>query len=97
MKSYTRTAFKRRLNPKDFFKVGKVRLLLTTQSTLILIEGVQVFMILWSEPAGESANEKTLITDEVPSIQAGRFGERVFSKVRRFIIIRSSDKYCSAL
>ncbi|KAK6381106.1 hypothetical protein LTR65_001047 [Meristemomyces frigidus] len=56
----------------------------------------RAFMVLWSEPAGEP--NKTVITSKVQSdVTAGKFGERVFSKVRRFIVIRESELYCSAL
>lgn len=58
----------------------------------------RVFLILWVEPAGEAAG--SVITTEEPSDQAitiGAFNERVFSKVRRFVIIRDGENYCSAL
>ena len=75
--------FKRRDQPRKFFTIGKV------------------FLILWVEPAGENAN--TVITSLEPSIplpageSIGRYGERVFSKVRRFVVIREGLTYCSAL
>lgn len=56
----------------------------------------KVFMILWSEPAGS-----TLVTEGVsartPGTTRGRYGEPVFSKVRRFVVIREAATYCSAL
>lgn len=56
----------------------------------------KVFMVLWSEPAGQ-----TLVTAGVsarrPGTAEGRYGEMVFSKVRRFVVIREASTYCSAL
>ena len=58
----------------------------------------KVFMVLWSEPAGEA---RTLVTGAIPArtpgTTKGRFGENVFSKVRRFVVIREAQTYCSAL
>ena len=54
----------------------------------------KVFLILWVEPAGE---QNTLVTNYEPGTHLGKFGEKVFSKVRRFIVIRECDQYCSAL
>ena len=54
----------------------------------------KVFLVLWVEPAGES---NTLVTSYEPGTSLGRFGERVFSKVRRFIVIREADTYSSCL
>ena len=69
-------SFRLRDQPKKFFTIGKV------------------FLVLWVEPAGES-------NTGVPSLEVGttigRFGERAFSKVRRFVVIREGDNYCSAL
>ena len=73
----TETLFKsyqKRSQPKRFFTVGKV------------------FLVLWVEPKGES-----LITNFEPGETLGRFGEKVFSKVRRFIVIRQGDTYCTCL
>jgi hypothetical protein len=58
----------------------------------------KVFMVLWVEPKGEST--KTLDTN-IPVLEegtsTGRYGEKVFSKVRRFVVIREGSNYCSAL
>ena len=53
----------------------------------------KVFRVLWSEPAGDT---RALVTFE-PGISTARFGERVHSKVRLFVVIREGDTYCSAL
>lgn len=53
-------------------------------------------MILWAEPAGEAGTSNTLITSQEASVP-GKFGERVFSKVRRFVVIREAKYHCSAL
>jgi hypothetical protein len=53
----------------------------------------RVFKTLWAEPAGGGQTAVTLNTVE------NRFGERVHSKVRWFVVIRQTHgaKYCSAL
>lgn len=73
--------FEVRTSPRRFFTVGKV------------------FMVLWAEPAGE---QKTLVTGGISTsktsgITQGKHGEMVFSKVRRFVVIREALNYCSAL
>ena len=52
----------------------------------------KVFLVLWVEPMGES-----VMTTFVPGESVGRFGERVYSKVRRFIVIRQAENYCTCL
>ena len=54
----------------------------------------KVFHVLWVEPAGES---NTQVTGLEVGTTIGRFGERAFSKVRRFVVVREGDNYCSAL
>jgi hypothetical protein len=69
----------------DFFKFGRV------------------FLVLWSEPAGEAATQLTQVNSVVANdrqssgMSVGRMGEMVFSKVRRFVVIREGENYCSAL
>ena len=54
----------------------------------------KVFMTLWSEPAGEpNMGTDLVITSGVTS---GMFGERIFSKVRRFVIVREGATYSIA-
>lgn len=69
-------SFRLRDQPRKFFTVGKV------------------FLVLWVEPAGES---NTGVTGLEIGTTIGRFGERAFSKVRRFVVVREGDNYCSAL
>ena len=69
-------SFRLRDQPRKFFTVGKV------------------FLVLWVEPAGES---NTVVTGLEVGTTYGRFGERAFSKVRRFVVVREGDNYCSAL
>lgn len=58
----------------------------------------RIFLILWSENAGASvATNATSPTHYVPGIVLNQLGERVFSKVRRFVIIRAGENYCHAL
>ncbi|KAK3636374.1 hypothetical protein LTR22_018750 [Elasticomyces elasticus] len=60
----------------------------------------RVFLILWSEPAGETS---TTIESVVPNdrsmsgISSGPHNEYIYSKVRRFVVIRPGHNYCSAL
>lgn len=53
----------------------------------------RVFLVLWAEPtAGASA-----VRTEEPGTVLNQFGERVISKVRRFVVIRHSRTFCNAL
>lgn len=54
----------------------------------------RVFLVLWAEPAG---GNQTVVTVQVGGTVLNHMGERVFSKVRRFVVIRESANYCSAL
>ncbi|KAI7222729.1 hypothetical protein KC333_g925 [Hortaea werneckii] len=64
----------------------------------------RVFFTLWTEPAGES---RTLITAKEQStapprhdprgFTTVRYGELAYSKVRRFVVVRVAQNYCSAL
>jgi hypothetical protein len=67
--------YKVRSRPKDFFKLGRV------------------FLVLWSEPAGGTSR----ITSWERGTVINHLGERVFSKVRRFVVIREGGTYCNAL
>ncbi|KAK5725247.1 hypothetical protein LTR17_013116 [Elasticomyces elasticus] len=80
------STFKVRENPRRFFKVGRV------------------FLILWTEPAGAGATEITSYEQNDRTITAadggpvpGRFGESVYSQVRRYVVIRGGEQFCSAL
>ncbi|GAB1740395.1 hypothetical protein NU219Hw_g5500t1 [Hortaea werneckii] len=50
----------------------------------------RVFLVLWPEPAG-TPERRTQVTD------AGILGQREFSRVRRFVVVRAATSYCSAL
>ncbi|KAK3641605.1 hypothetical protein LTR56_011206 [Elasticomyces elasticus] len=80
------STFKVREKPQRFFKVGRV------------------FLILWTEPAGAGATAVTSYAQNDRTITAadrglipGRFGEKVYSQVRRFVVIREGAHFCSAL
>lgn len=60
-----------------------------SQPRKFFVEG-RVFFILWAEPAGEST-----VTAREESL--GRYGQRIFSKVRRFVVIRESSNFCVCL
>lgn len=62
-----------------------------------------MFITLWTEPLGET-NTKVIEIEpngrngrNDKAISAVRFGERVYSKVRRFVVIREGSQCCSAL
>ncbi|KAI7371962.1 hypothetical protein KC354_g202 [Hortaea werneckii] len=66
----------------------------------------RVFQILWTEPAGATgtqitayeANDRTgYPQDDRSVLSTVRFRERAYSKIRRFVVVRESDRYCSAL
>ncbi|KAK5719521.1 hypothetical protein LTR15_008045 [Elasticomyces elasticus] len=80
------STFKVRERAQRFFKVGRV------------------FLILWTEPAGAGATAITSYEQNDCTITAadrglipGRFGESVYSQVRRFVVIREGAHFCSAL
>ncbi|KAK1070049.1 hypothetical protein LTR74_004446 [Friedmanniomyces endolithicus] len=78
------TSFRIVQQPETFFVVGRA------------------FSILWSEPAGESSTEVTSMVsnDVAPNhspFTTGRYGTRVYSKVRRFVVVRAGAAYCTAL
>ena len=52
----------------------------------------KVFLVLWAEPAGDIPT-----TVSNPEISTGQYGQRVYSKIRRFVVIREQENYCSAL
>ncbi|OQN98506.1 hypothetical protein B0A48_15767 [Cryoendolithus antarcticus] len=57
----------------------------------------KVFMTLWAEPARANSTKSNSgeISDSV--VTEGPNGELIFSKVRRFVVIRTGDRSCSAL
>ena len=60
----------------------------------------RVFLVLWVEPAGENTTVVTSVErsdPDPPGFSRGRYQERVYSKVRRFVVIREGKDYCSAL
>jgi hypothetical protein len=58
----------------------------------------RVFLVLWAEPAGgNGSNAGTIVTMQERGTVLNHLGERVFSKVRRFVVIRESDQYCNVL
>lgn len=54
----------------------------------------KVFRVLWSEPAGD---QNTLVSALEKGTSFGRFGETVFSKVRRFVVIKEGYTFCGAI
>ncbi|OQN96405.1 hypothetical protein B0A48_17657 [Cryoendolithus antarcticus] len=66
---------------------------LRPQGNKFFIPG-RVFLVLWAQPAGANSFVTTLHTG---GIIPGRHNEKVYSKVRRFVVIRAGDRSCSAL
>nr|OQO30905.1 hypothetical protein B0A51_03188 [Rachicladosporium sp. CCFEE 5018] len=56
----------------------------------------RIFKVLWAEPAGEASSLITTLHHPEDSI-LGRHGERIFAKVRRFVVVREGAGYCSAV
>jgi len=54
-----------------------------------------VFTVLWSRP--EEEGSESISTKWEPGIVLNHMGERVFTKVRRFVVIREGVDYCYAL
>lgn len=57
----------------------------------------RVFSMLWAEPAGETASRHVTSEDGTrkcfrPGYSEGRFGEVVYSTIRRFVIVRVRPK-----
>ncbi|KAK4950628.1 hypothetical protein LTR10_010621 [Elasticomyces elasticus] len=64
----------------------------------------RVFRVLWAEPAGEGSTDiesfvqgDQEVPDENAGFTQGRHGQSVYSKARRFVVIREGDYYCSVL
>lgn len=58
----------------------------------------RVFAVLWSEPAGEQPAGKNVDwNDEDDYETIGRFGERVHTKIRRFVVVREGDRHSTCL
>jgi hypothetical protein len=51
-----------------------------------------VFAVLWSEPAGENVDW----SDE-DDYEIVRYGEKVFTKIRRFVVVREGDRHSTCL
>lgn len=57
-------------------------------------------MTLWSEPAGNSIGSNSTdvtISSQHSGFSTGSYGERVFSEIRRFVVVRAGARDCSAL
>lgn len=56
-------------------------------------------MILWAEPAVGTnqsvVSGSTMLSDVAYSV--GALGQHVYSKVRRFVVVREGPQYCTAL
>lgn len=58
----------------------------------------RVFQTLWSQPAGATKiTTRVERVDPDPGFSQVRFGETVHTKIRRFVVVRAKDTYCSAV
>lgn len=64
----------------------------------------RVFLVVWSEPAGTSSGTPTNVstgssssTDSLSAWTYNKFGQSVFTKPRRFVVVRATSKYCNAV
>lgn len=55
----------------------------------------QVFLTLWSEPIGETTDVASVLP--LAKGSKGKYGERIHSKVRRFVVVREGTQSCSAV
>jgi hypothetical protein len=53
----------------------------------------RVFLVLWSEPAGGSPSETLSLLND----SSKHLAPRIFTKVRRFVVIREGEGYCNGL
>jgi hypothetical protein len=80
------------------FKLGYVRLkVLNNEEVITHFEHQQVFKMLWSEPAGETSNNETVITRDSEAISIVKHGEKVHSSIRRFVIVKEYPGHCLCL
>ena len=51
----------------------------------------RVFKVLWTEPAGNTSD------DEESFVGTSKYGERIYSKIRRFVVVRDQSGHCTCL
>jgi hypothetical protein len=92
------TDYRIRAHPMKFFRLGKA-----SRSTLLnvhlLTNSLQVFLTLYTENYGqrrrrEPPSTANTLNNDVFMVS---FGELVFTRIRRFIVIRENRDSCSAL
>nr|OQO31292.1 hypothetical protein B0A51_03270 [Rachicladosporium sp. CCFEE 5018] len=71
-------AYKKRDQPKRFFVIGKV------------------FLVLWVEPKGESLPGFRSVATYKQELY-GKYGEPIYSDIRRFVVVRMGEQSCTAL
>lgn len=59
----------------------------------------QVFKVLWSEPQGGNTTNATALPTDITDYTLGKtkYGEKVHSKVQRFVIVAADDGHCQCL
>ncbi|KAK6442488.1 hypothetical protein LTR95_001282 [Oleoguttula sp. CCFEE 5521] len=88
-------AYKKRDQPRKFFVFGKV---CPWREQLLqrLANFDQVFLTLWVEPMGETQPGRGSVAT-YREVYYGKFGEPVYSDIRRFVVVREGEQSCTAL
>lgn len=82
LESSTRLDFRYSVKPSKFYNVGRV------------------FAVLWHEPFSTSGNQayqtsrNTYTSDKNVKVSSGRFGEPIYSTIRRMVVIREARGFC---
>ncbi|CZR64351.1 uncharacterized protein PAC_14249 [Phialocephala subalpina] len=61
----------------------------------------QIFKVVWAEPAGENsrsdATSMTDVTSEAWTVQQGEYGTKVYSSVRRFVVVATKTGHSNCV
>ncbi|KAF8860709.1 hypothetical protein BDZ45DRAFT_741132 [Acephala macrosclerotiorum] len=61
----------------------------------------QIFKVVWAEPAGETSKSETSsvteVTGESWTVQKGEYGEKVYSTVRRFVVVATGKGHSNCV
>jgi hypothetical protein len=89
----SRTLRSTRTDPLEALKEHRVR-----NTDYMTFFGVgRVFDTLWSEGIGHSAVDKATLPEMRRHLAKSNFGEQVYSSIRRFIVVRQHDRFCTCV
>jgi hypothetical protein len=57
----------------------------------------RVFQTLWTDACGETAKEDSETFQSAKHVATTRFGEKVYTKIRRFVVVRQGETDCTCL